>query len=359
MKIRYYVTGHGLGHASRACQVIQTLRLRHPRVAVEVVSNAAPWFFRANLHPTVPVEERGLDFGVLQHDSLLMREEETLRACRALLAEADDRVADETASLRLGGVTLIAADIPFLAFPAAERAGIPSVGISNFTWDWIYEGLGERIRGYDDVVAGVRESYAAGDLLLRLPFHGGTPPLRRTEDVPLLSRRSVADPAKMRRRLDIPDGKKVALLSFGGFGLGEFDSTPLKRLSEWIFLGEPGLGESAPHLRQVPFGSFHYPDLVKTADVVVTKPGYGIVSECIALGTAILYTGRGDFREQALLVEGIGRYGRGREIGNDRLRRGDLGEDLEALLSQPPPTASLRPDGDEVIADRLAQMAGG
>ena len=35
--------------------------------------------------------------------------------------------------------------------------------------------------------------------------------------------------------------------------------------------------------------------LVGAADAVVSKPGYGIISECIANETAILYTSRGHF----------------------------------------------------------------
>ena len=47
---------------------------------------------------------------------------------------------------------------------------------------------------------------------------------------------------------------------------------------------------------------FRYEDLVAAVDVVVTKPGYGIIAECIAAGTPMLYTSRGDFREYDLLV---------------------------------------------------------
>ena len=42
---------------------------------------------------------------------------------------------------------------------------------------------------------------------------------------------------------------------------------------------------------------FRYEDLVAAVDVVMTKPGYGIIAECIAAGTAMLYTSRGEFRE--------------------------------------------------------------
>jgi len=53
MKIRYYISGHGLGHASRSCQIINALRRRHPGIAVEVVSSAHPWFFAGFLDPSV------------------------------------------------------------------------------------------------------------------------------------------------------------------------------------------------------------------------------------------------------------------------------------------------------------------
>ena len=30
------------------------------------------------------------------------------------------------------------ADIPPLAFAAAHRLGLPAVGVTNFSWGWIY-----------------------------------------------------------------------------------------------------------------------------------------------------------------------------------------------------------------------------
>ena len=85
MKIRYYISGHGLGHASRSSQIINALRRRHPAISVEVVSSAHPWFFAGFLDPSVPVRRLSLDLGVLQRDSLVMEEEATLQACRDFL----------------------------------------------------------------------------------------------------------------------------------------------------------------------------------------------------------------------------------------------------------------------------------
>ena len=354
--IRYYITGHGLGHASRSCQIVNTLHRRHPQLSVEVVSTAAPWFFRGFLDKSIPVRPLALDFGVLQQDSLVMREAETLRAYRDFLPERQRLVAQEAVSLRAEGVKLVAADIPAAAFAAAAAAGVYSVGISNFTWDWIYAGLVEGRGGYDDVLNSLTEDYRQADLLLRLPFHGEESVIRAVEDQPLVARVSAYEKGEIREKLGIPNGFRVGLISFGGFGLKEFDPSPLRKLKDWIFLSET-LPDGAPaNLRPLPAGDYAYPDLVRAADVVVTKPGYGIVSECLVNGTACLYTGRGDFREQALLIEGLRRYGRAREIGNDDLRRGNWGAALEDVLTQPEATEELASGGDVAIADKLAQL---
>ncbi|WP_432821890.1 hypothetical protein [Trichloromonas sp.] len=354
--IRYYISGHGLGHASRSCQIINTLRHRHPDLAVEVVSTAPGWFFSGFLDPKVPVRPLALDFGVLQHDSLIMREEETLIAYRRFLPERQRLVDAEAESLRNSGIRLVAADIPAAAFAAAREAGIFSVGISNFTWDWIYRGLAEAHPEYGDVLESLTGDYRQADLLLRLPFHDAKSDIPRVEDQPLVARISALPKDEIRRRLNLSSEARVGLISFGGFGLREFDPAALGQLDDWVFLTENSLPGAPANLRAIPSGRFAYPDLVKAADVVISKPGYGIVSECLANGTACLYTGRGDFREQALLVAGLHRFGRAREISNSDLRSGTWRAPLEALLQQAQPKETLASNGDAVIADRLAQL---
>jgi hypothetical protein len=356
-KIRYYISGHGLGHAARSCQIINTLRRRHGDIAVEVVSDAHPWFFKGFLDPAVPVRRQRLDIGVLQRDSLHMNEEQTLSAYRAFLPERQILTAAEAASLRAARVSLVAADIPALVFSAARAAGVPAVGVSNFTWEWIYEDLVSRYGGFTDVLDAVAQDYRQASAYLRLPFFGDFPAGIPVENLPLVARRTSLSRAAARRQLGIAEGQRVALISFGGFGLADFDFSALERLRDWIFLSDAGLTAAVDNLRVVEAGTLAYPDLVAAADVVVTKPGYGIVSETIACGTAVLYTSRGDFREQALLVAGLQRYARARDISNEKLLSGAWGEDLEALLRQPLPTDHMNCSGDQVAADRLADLA--
>ncbi len=96
-----------------------------------------------------------------------------------------------------------------------------------------------------------------------------------------------------------------------------------------------------------------YEDLVAAVDVVVTKPGYGIVSECIANDTAMLYTSRGHFVEYEVMVREMPSVLRCRFLDQQSLLDGRWLEALDDLLASPPPP--LRPDtnGAEAAADAI------
>jgi len=287
MLILYYISGHGFGHASRAIELIRELRAQRPDARVVVRTSVPRWLFAPIAGGTVEVQALETDPGVVQTDSLHVDEEQTARNAGRFFADFDRRAAIEAELIRGVGADLVAGDIPPLAFAAAERAGVPSVAIGNFTWDWIYGIYPAFERVAPDVKPAIRRAYATATHALRLPLHGGFEPMAgRVVDIPFIARRSARDRAQTRRRLGIAGDRPVLLPSFGGHGV----NLPLEALrrSERFTIIEP--------VRE-PADGLLYQDLVAAADVVVSKPGYGIVSECVANATALLYTSRGRFVE--------------------------------------------------------------
>ena len=67
------------------------------------------------------------------------------------------------------------------------------------------------------------------------------------------------------------------------------------------------------------------------ATSVVTKPGYGIVADCLANRVAVLFTDRGPFREYDVLAEALPRLGRARYVPRADVLAGQLGPHLDAL----------------------------
>ena len=201
--------------------------------------------------------------------------------------------------------------------PPPAPPGLPSVGISNFSWDWIYEGLAGGHPGYDDVLASMRDDYAAPTCCCACPFTATSPPSGGSRMCRWWRGGRLQPPAEVRRQLEIPEGCRLGLLSFGGFGLREFAFAALERLRGWIFLIEAGTcgrgREPAAASRPKPT----IPTWCGRPTSSSPSPATASSPKRIANGCAVLYTGRGDFREQAVLVAALHRYGRAREIGND------------------------------------------
>jgi len=99
-----------------------------------------------------------------------------------------------------------------------------------------------------------------------------------------------------------------------------------------------------------------YEDLVAASDVVVSKPGYGVISECLAHQTALLYTSRGRFREYDVMVREMPRLLRCAHIGQDDLLAGRWRAPLDALLASPAPPERPETNGADIAAARILQL---
>jgi hypothetical protein len=249
-------------------------------------------------------------------------------------------------------------DIPPLAFAAAGAAGLQSIALANFSWDWIYGHLSVREPALAAAAAHAREAYGRAGLLLRLPFAGELSAFARVEDLPLVARRPAVEKAEARRRLGLDAGPAV-LLSFGGIGLPGLDPAAFAGLGAYQFVLTSSIGEGPVprNLRRLDGADLRaaglgYADLVGAVDVVVTKPGYGIVTDCIGAHTRLVYTDRGDFPEYPVMVAEMARYLPAVFVSNEEVREGRIADALDAVMRLPFPEPP-RIDGAAVAAERL------
>jgi hypothetical protein len=363
--IVFYVSGHGFGHASRIIEVIHALLEKCPEADIIVKTAAPRRLFERTLGQRIKFLELQCDVGVIQRDSLHLDPAETIRQARAFHGQMPGKAATEAAFLREAGAGLVIGDIAPLAFAAAAMAGLPSMLIGNFTWDWIYEGYPEE--SPFDLTRQIRDTYRTATAALRLPMSGGFAGLESiTRDIPFVARQSTREPADIRRNLGLPEGRPLLLVSFGGHGLTGLNHRALAGLKDYAIATTdlPG-GDAAPATpgifrlseQQIYAAGFRYEDLVRAADVVVTKPGYGIISEAIANDTAMLYTSRGRFVEYDVLLKAMGRYLRSQFIDQQDLLDGRWGPALAQLLSQPGAAEKPALNGASIAADAISALS--
>ncbi len=349
----FYVSGHGFGHASREIEVMNTLGAARPDLAIVLRTAVASSLLTRTLRVPVTRLDGPCDTGVIQRDSVTHDDEATVREAVAFHQTMRERTKAEVERLAACDVRAIVGDIPPLAFEVAAAIGVPSIAIGNFTWDWIYEWYPEALRQAPHLIEDIRRSYRRAARALELPLSGGFQVFPSVTAIPFIARHSQWTRTEARRRLGLDLARPVALLSFGGYGLQRLEISRLDCLAEWtILLTDRIVAEGGPipeHVRFVSEASFgddlRYEDLVAAADVVVTKPGYGIISESVAHGTAMLYTSRGRFREYDLMVDEMPSLLRCQFISQDDLFAGRWNEALTALLQQPPAPRQPGTDG--------------
>jgi L-arabinokinase len=336
--------------------VLGALRSLDPAWRIAVVSAGPEWVFREAVGDGLQFRGERADVGLVQRGALVIDTAATAAECDAFDREMPARVEREAAWLGAMGARVVLGDIPPLAFLAAAKAGVPGIGLSNFSWDWIYAHLARQEPGLSAAAAAAAVAYAQATNLLELPFAGDLSAFPRRTAVPLVARRPSVTRAEARRRLGLGLAP-AALLSFGGLGLPGFEFSVLSKLRSFQFLSEPTGSDAPPNVRVVSLADLAahglgYLDLVAAADVVVTKPGYGIVTDAIAGRTRMIYTERGDFPEYPVLVEGMTRWLPAVHVSNADLLAGRLRPALEAVLAAAFPEPP-RMDGAEVAARAL------
>ena len=361
LRIVFYISGHGFGHAARDIEIINALATRAD-LHLTVRSDVPQWFMHESLRVPITQMPGAVDSGMLQPDGVSLDEDGSARAAAAFYQDFASRVATEADLIRSANAQLVIGDIPPLASAAAAAASVPAVAVGNFTWDWIYEAYPQFPSLAPGVIERISDGYRQTTLALRLPFHGGFASMPNVEDAPVIARRAHCDSVDTRRRLGLDAGKTMVLASFGGHGgqvaLAPVASTALTVVS----VGDPAqhdAEESGVHVvssEQLRRAGLTYTDLLAASDVVLSKVGYGIVADCIANQVPLLYTHRGRFVEQDVFDRELPARLRCRHVHTATLRDGDWASEVSRLLAQPEPAASMPVNGAAVVADRILRL---
>ena len=259
-------------------------------------------------------------------------------------------------------------DLPPLAFAAAALADVPSVAVGNFTWDWIYDGYDRWLDGAAWIPPLIRDTHRFALEAWRLPMHGGFEGFRHIVDLPLVARISHRDPEEIRHRLGIRrPSARPGLVRWLRSGVRRDRGPDAPRRYTFI-VTEGSLVPQGPRLTGAActrhgnivavnehawYGEgFRYEDLVKAADVVVTKPGFGIIAESVANNTAVVYTSRGLFVEYNVLVAEMPRYVRCAFLSNEDLLGGGGPRPSRRRCRRHCPAQRADVDGADFAADR-------
>lgn len=331
MKLALVASAHGFGHVTRLLAVAERLRER----GVEpTLFTAAPRQLVEETLPGATVVAASVDVGLKQRDSLT----EDPAGTAALLEHRASHAALDALAARLAGFDRVVCDTAPTALEAARRAGVDAVALGNFDWAWTYRHY-PALHGWADRFAAWQRPHPG----LSLWPGPGLVEFGTTEPAGLVGRTRPAHRV----------AERAVLVSFGGLGLTDLDRL-LPRIDgvTWV-LAPPMAPLDRPDcafVRGVP-----YPALVAGCDVVFTKPGYGILAECLLGGTGIVWADRGAFPEAPYLEAVLHARGDAKVSvpASDPSFAGALARALGQRLAAGPPAVTHRSQAGALAARLL------
>lgn len=301
--VAFVISSHGFGHASRASAVIEAMRDRDPSLVVELFTRVPRWYFSQSIG-NFNYHRTDCDLGLVQTDSLNADVGATVIELSKRLPLDPEEVKALAKTFQALKCRLVISDIAPLGLAAAKVAGIPSVLVENFTWDWIYAGLAQRapsLRYYSEWLAPL---FTHADLRIQT-----TPvcvPVSYAQTTRPVARRQRQDRATTRGKLGLERSRKLVFISMGGTP----QDFPLRQCLGSDFSGidfvVAGIGTSVQTHGNVTFlparSTIYHPDLIHAADIVIGKVGYSTIAEVFEAGVPFGYIVREDYPEMAPLV---------------------------------------------------------
>jgi len=265
-------------------------------------------------------------------------------------------LARERLFLQTERVRLVVCDIPSMPLEAAADVGVPRLAVGNFAWNWIYSEFAERDTRWREVMTLFEEGYAKTDLLLRLPFAEEMTVFPRKRDIPVVAEPGTPQREALAAVTGAPLDRRWVLLSFSSLDWDEAALRRIEALTDYAFFSVRPLEWTARNIFPVDRERIAFSDVMATVDIVVTKPGFGVLSECVVNRKPMVYVDRMDFLEYPVLERAVQRYLRHQHIPAEQLYRGELGEALQRVWTYPEPNETPATGGGPIAARLLAEF---
>jgi hypothetical protein len=352
------ISAHGFGHAAQVVPVLNALGRRVPELRVLLRTMVPASFFRNRLTVPWKLSPAQQDVGCIQNGPLAIDVEATWHEHNRFHFTWADRMQAEAETMCVARPDLILADTPYLAVAAGATAAIPTVALASFTWDTI---LSEYPAPPDidgqALIRSIRQAYAHAGLALRISPSPKMEIFKHLIDVGPISEPAPSARNQLAKLLQLAPGERTVLVGFGGIALASLPFGELEPLTGYRFLfNGPILPNSARFVstKTLPLS---FETLLASADIIMTKPGYGTLVEAVALHRPLVYVRRYNFADEQPLVDYLHRHGRGVELAKDDFATGRWHAALETAIALPVPPVPPPPNtGAEDAAALLAAL---
>jgi uncharacterized protein (TIGR00661 family) len=298
--IAYYISDYGHGHAARSIAIIRFLLRKHPDIKIAICCSFAINFIKKSLENE---DQNRLHYHFVQNDFGFILKKNSIEVDIFGMNQQYDHYIDgvgeyveqEKEFLTNIEADLVVSDISPLPFLAAKQLKIPTVGISNFTW----------YRAYQDILSSGKlqvlyDAYSQMDHFI--PLAGADEPEWKGKiQTPIDYFCREMDEAvvdKIRKELDPTNERFLVYFGLGmKIGIDDLSALNLWESDRCIFVVSGNTSIEGNNIYKIPSEETETQHYIAACDMVISKPGWGTVSEAIQSRRPLLILERSNMRE--------------------------------------------------------------
>ena len=334
------ITAHGFGHVAQTAPVVNALRHRLPTLRLTLYTSLPRDFLAGRFDGDFAHIAHSPDVGMCMKHALEVDAVASGRAYRHYHRHWKTAVAEEVRLLKAHAPDAVLANVPYRILAAAARAGIPALAMCNLNWTDIYRHFCSTLPEASIILEEMRNAYGGAHAFLQPAPHMPMPDLDNRVGIGPIARLGTDRRAEIRQRLGLSAAARLILVSLGGVPT-QLDPAAWPAVPDvhWIL---PAAWRPQRHdsiaLETL---EMNFVDVLRSADALITKPGYGSFAEAACNGVPILYAPRLDWPEEPFLVNWLRAHGRCLPIQRAQLQQGRFAEALVQLFTLPTPIPVL------------------
>jgi len=328
--------------------VLNALGILIPGLTAILRTTVPAAFFQDRLAIPWELSPAQQDIGCIQDGPLKIDIDATWAAHRHFHETWEARLSIEVAAMQAASPALVIADTPYLAIEAGFRARIPTIALTNFTWDLVLKDYCcTTDHSQQQLIQRIREAYMKADRALRITPAPTIDVFSNMIDIAPIASPNSPERDRLASALALAHDERTVLVGFGGIPLTSLPLEYMEQLQPYRFLFDGPVPPEYSRIHSTKTLPFSFKTLIASVDVIMTKPGYGTIVEAVALQQPVLYVRRYNFADEPPLVDYLHRYGRGVELSMDDFTQGrwetalrKAGEFPNPSVAAPPPTGA-------------------
>lgn len=352
MKVAYYISDYGYGHATRSIAIMRELLKKNQKINIIICHSFAENFIKDSIRDErITFRKVKTDIGyILNAHTLELDHEKMNQLYDYYLDQRESCISYEVQFLTENQISHVITDIYPNAIEAANKLSIPSIGVSNFFWSDVYETVIPSSK-----LKIMKQAYSKLTYFLQLE---GAVKLQSKEAIVynFFSRKiEPKEVARIRKKLNL---LPTEYLIFYGLGM-KMNHNHVDKLKLWSsenckFIVSSHISIDHPNVHCIPDHYLETQNYVAASDFTITKPGWSTVAEAINGKSRLLLLERDSFIEDKATIQSLERLGLCKSFSPDDFLSMEF--DKQRLDNLNSIRVQSKTDGNNSLVDLISQL---